>query len=49
MKLAPIVMRGYKGDWHAGVDMYKEWRNTWFKHRTFQSGRRKSIPGPCCE
>jgi len=30
-KLAPIVMRGYKGDWHAGVDVYKEWRNTWFK------------------
>jgi len=31
VKLAPIVMRGYKGDWHAGVDVYKEWRNTWFK------------------
>ncbi len=30
-KLAPIVMRGYEGDWHAGVDVYKEWRNTWFK------------------
>jgi hypothetical protein len=30
-KLIPIVMRGYKGDWHAGVDVYKEWRNTWFK------------------
>lgn len=30
-KLAPIVMRGYKGDWHAGVDVYREWRNTWFK------------------
>lgn len=29
--LAPIVMRGYKGDWHAGVDVYREWRNTWFK------------------
>lgn len=29
--LAPIVMRGYQGDWHAGVDVYKEWRNTWFK------------------
>lgn len=30
VKLAPIVMRGYRGDWHAGVDVYKEWRNTWF-------------------
>lgn len=30
-KLAPIVVRGYKGDWHAGVDVYREWRNTWFK------------------
>jgi hypothetical protein len=30
-KLTPIVMRGYKGDWHAGVDVYKEWRDTWFK------------------
>ncbi len=30
-KLAPIVMRGYKGDWHAGVDVYREWRDTWFK------------------
>lgn len=30
-KLAPIVMRGYKGDWHAGIDVYREWRNTWFK------------------
>ena len=30
-KLAPIVLRGYQGDWHAGVDCYKEWRATWFK------------------
>lgn len=29
--LAPIVMRAYNGDWHAGVDCYKEWRLTWFK------------------
>jgi Domain of unknown function (DUF6259) len=29
--LAPIVLRGYVGDWHAGVDCYKEWRATWFK------------------
>jgi hypothetical protein len=31
MKLAPIVVRCYQGDWHAGVDLYKEWRATWFK------------------
>ncbi len=31
VKLAPVVMRGYQGDWHAGVDLYKEWRATWFK------------------
>jgi hypothetical protein len=30
-RLAPIVLRGYRGDWHAGVDCYKEWRATWFK------------------
>jgi hypothetical protein len=29
--LAPIVMRCYQGDWHAGVDLYKEWRASWFK------------------
>jgi Domain of unknown function (DUF6259) len=29
--LAPIVVRGYRGDWHAGADIYREWRNTWFK------------------
>ena len=31
VKFAPIVMRGYQGGWHAGVDVYREWRNTWFK------------------
>jgi Domain of unknown function (DUF6259) len=30
-KLVPVVMRGYSGDWHAGVDLYKRWRKTWFK------------------
>ncbi len=30
-KLVPIVLRGYQGDWHAGLDCYKEWRATWFK------------------
>ena len=36
-KLTPIVMRGYRGDWQAGVDLYKSWRKTWFIER--------SIPG----
>lgn len=31
VSLAPVVMRGYIGDWHAGVDCYKQWRVTWFK------------------
>jgi len=29
-KLAPVVLRSYKGDWHAGIDVYKQWRATWF-------------------
>lgn len=31
MKLAPVVLQSYTGDWHAGVDIYKTWRDTWFK------------------
>lgn len=27
-KLAPIVLRCYQGDWHAGVDLYKQWLPT---------------------
>ena len=30
-KLAPVVIRAYQGDWHAGVDCYKDWRAAWFK------------------
>lgn len=30
VNLAPVVMRPYSGDWHAGLDVYKEWRTTWF-------------------
>jgi hypothetical protein len=26
--LMPIVMRNYQGDWHSGIDLYKEWRAT---------------------
>lgn len=29
--LVPVIVRGYDGDWHAGVDVYKEWRATWYK------------------
>lgn len=28
--LAPVVIRCYSGDWHAGIDLYKEWRATWY-------------------
>jgi len=31
VELAPVVVRAYQGDWHAGVDLYKQWRATWFK------------------
>jgi hypothetical protein len=30
VNLAPVVMRTYTGDWHAGLDVYKQWRSTWF-------------------
>jgi len=29
--LVPVVVRCYRGDWHAGVDLYKQWRKTWYK------------------
>ena len=28
--LAPIVLAPYRGDWHAGADVYKRWLATWF-------------------
>lgn len=28
--LAPVVMKPYSGDWHAGLDVYGAWRKTWF-------------------
>ncbi|MDB5158885.1 MAG: hypothetical protein JWR50_3592 [Mucilaginibacter sp.] len=31
INLVPVVMKCYTGDWHAGIDLYKQWRNTWFK------------------
>lgn len=30
VELAPVVLRPYSGDWHAGLDLYKQWRATWF-------------------
>jgi hypothetical protein len=30
-KLAPVVVRGYDGDWHAGIDVYKHWRSSWYR------------------
>jgi hypothetical protein len=30
-KMVPVTIRGYRGDWHAGIDVYKQWRDTWFK------------------
>lgn len=30
VELAPVVVRPYSGDWHAGLDIYREWRKTWF-------------------
>lgn len=27
---APIVLQPYQGSWHAGADVFKEWRKTWF-------------------
>jgi len=29
--LAPVVIRGYDGDWHAGLDVYKKWRASWYQ------------------
>ncbi len=31
VNLVPVVLRCYRGDWHAGIDLYKQWRNTWYK------------------
>lgn len=30
VELAPVVMQPYKGDWHSGLDVYRQWRATWF-------------------
>jgi hypothetical protein len=30
-RLSPIILQGYGGDWHAGIDLYRQWRKSWFK------------------
>ncbi len=30
-KFAPVVMKCYDGDWHAGLDVYKQRRAAWFR------------------
>lgn len=30
-KTAPVSLRTYNGDWHGGIDIYKQWRTQWFK------------------
>jgi len=31
VRLAPVVLQGYQGGWQGGVDLYRQWRATWFK------------------
>ncbi len=28
--LIPVILKPYIGTWHAGVDIYKKWRKSWF-------------------
>ncbi len=30
-ELTPIVLQAYKGGWHVGADIYKEWQSKWLK------------------
>ena len=30
-QLTPVALQAYQGDWHQGVDIYKRWRDTWYK------------------
>ena len=34
-EVSPILLQPYKGSWHAGADIYKEWRKTWFTRAGF--------------
>jgi hypothetical protein len=33
-QLSRVVLQPYKGNWHQGVDVYKQWRSTWFQRPT---------------
>jgi len=30
-RLVSVVLQPYSGSWHAGADIYKKWRATWYK------------------
>lgn len=30
--LSPVVLKPFRGDWHAGADIYKAWRRSWMTH-----------------
>lgn len=30
-EISPIVVAPFAGSWHKGMDIYKEWRKTWYK------------------
>jgi len=30
-RVSNVVIAPYQGTWHSGVDIYKEWRSTWFR------------------
>jgi Domain of unknown function (DUF6259) len=30
-RLSNVIIAPYQGTWHTGVDIYKEWRSTWFR------------------
>jgi hypothetical protein len=30
-RLTPVAIQAYQGGWQQGVDIYKSWRDTWFK------------------
>jgi hypothetical protein len=31
IELPPIVVEPYIGDWHGGIDIYRQWRATWYQ------------------
>ncbi|MBV9671677.1 MAG: hypothetical protein JO076_02480 [Verrucomicrobia bacterium] len=31
LELPDIVIEPYRGDWHRGIDIYKRWRQTWYR------------------